>query len=180
MSNTSVVSIQTLEQGYAFELDNGSQVWTVELSKQTYRALSLMPNDSVFAMSTQGKQIADVIAELEGLPVGTLKAIGPAPEERPSCKNLQASNRKLGLVGGSFLMVLAITMFALGYHAITDLSKFLFMLVKSGGEPGTAAYALITEPMGLFMQNLLVVVVPTVVLLMVGARQVRTAIALPK
>ncbi|KZN20548.1 MULTISPECIES: hypothetical protein [Pseudomonas] len=165
--------VETSHESILVELLELRRMGLIELTDEGEMVLPL-------TVSKIGRQVDEMLADLQLQPVGTVKTFGPAPVERAICKTLPASHRNIGLVGGSFLMVLAITMFALGYHALTSLTSFITVVIKGGGVPSEAAFGLMVEPTGLLMQFLLVVVVPTVVLLLVGARQVRTAIALPK
>ena len=196
---TTVVSIQTIDDGYAVKLEDGSREWTVEMSTKAYRTLLKLPHsdnhflgildlrdfgfinltdqgdmDNPLAMSPLGSQVANVIK------VGSQMTTAIDDRLSESRNAIHGNERKMRMVGGSFLMVLAIAMFALGYHALKSFTSFITLVIKGGGAPSEAAFGLMVEPTGLLMQFLLVVVVPTVILLLVGARQVRTAIALPK
>jgi hypothetical protein len=145
----------------------------IELTEQGDMAVPL-------TMTPQGKQVVDVLAELQFEPVGTLRTFGRAPAKPKSRAVSPAAQRNLRLVGGFFLIVLAVAMFTMGYNALLSLTSFLAKVVMQGGALAEVATGMLVQSTGVFVQLLLVVVVPSVLLLYVACLQVRAAIAQAK
>jgi hypothetical protein len=204
VSNTSVVSIRIVEEGFSVKLEEGGLSWTVEMSTQAYRTLLKLPNssndylgifelrdfgfinltnegdmDHPLAMSPLGSQVAKELAELQFEPVGTVKTFDRAPVDDKLWQSLQRKTKLLDIGLGASLMILAVAILNLGYQIVTGIASFLALVIKGGGEPGKSALDLMADPWGLLGQLAFLVVCSMVIPLLVGAMKVRHALNSP-
>lgn len=213
MNLNSVVSVNKVEQGYCFNLEDGSRAWSQRLSNEAAIALAEIPAygtetayESILVellelrrmglieltdegemvlpltVSKIGRQVDEMLADLQLQPVGTVKTFDRAPVESVSDKLWHSHQRKTKLIGialGASLMLLAVAIFNLGYQILTGITSFLALVIQGGGEPGKAALELMADPSGLLVKLAVLVVGSMVIPLLVGAMKVRGALNSP-
>ena len=213
MNLNSVVSVNKVEQGYCFNLEDGSRAWSERLSNEAAIALCEIPafgvetsHESILmellelrrmglieltdegkmvlplTVSKIGRQVDEMLADLQLQPVGTVKTFDRAPVESVSDKLWHSHQRKTKLIGialGASLMLLAVAIFNLGYQILTGITSFLALVIQGGGEPGKAALELMADPSGLLVKLAVLVVGSMVIPLLVGAMKVRGALNSP-
>lgn len=199
MDGETLVSIYKTEHGFTFNHRDDDRRWAYEMSEIAGLALTEIADKSLprvakrdlvglaelqglgfvktsergevvvpVALSALGLRVAEVIAALKVEPVGVCLPCDRSTGRRKSPPN--------ALVIGGFLIVLAISVFAFGYRALIDLSKFLGKVILDGGPLAGEATKMLVQPIDLLMQFLILVVVSAVVLLCVGATLVRESI----